>query len=182
MSRAAASRSRLLGKNGVSAGINSSRAPRSFRLSRRLAASPASTAARPCDLAWWTWYSPAATRRLAAKVSRSSRPRHAGRRPGISRTAARSTDLLRVTAISVRGVLRFDLVQPGIHALQAEPHAHQIDNRLAPRRDALIQLFGALIVIGGALDLVLFRRQTAHVARIPPGAVGAIAIAIGEPP
>src|SRR5260370_15440773 len=180
MSRATVSRSRLLGKNGVSAGINSSRAPRSFRLSRRLAARPASTSARPCDLAWCTWYSPAATRRLAAKVSRNSRPRHAGRCPGISRTAARSTDLLRVTAISVRGVLGFDLVQPGIDAFQAEPHAHQVDDRLAPRRDALIQLFGALLVVGGALDLVLLRRHTARVARIPPGAVGAIAIAIGE--
>src|SRR5260370_26275903 len=180
MSGGTVSGSRLLGKNGVSAGINSSRAPRSFRLSRRLAARPASTSARPCDLAWCTWYSPAATRRLAAKVSRNSRPRHAGRSPGISRTAARSTDLLRVTAISVRGVLGFDLVQPGIDAFQAEPHADQVDDRLAPRRDALIQLFGALIIIGGGLDVVLLRRKTADVTGIPPGAVGAIAIAIGE--
>src|SRR5260370_9882870 len=140
MSRAAASRSRLAGKKGVSAGISSSSAPRSFRLSRRLAARPASTSARPCDLAWWTWYSPAPTRRLAAKVSRNSRLRHAARGPGVYRSVARSTDLLRVTAISVRGVLGFDLVQPGIHALQAAPDAHQIDDRLAPRRDALRQL------------------------------------------
>src|SRR5260370_31789411 len=180
MSGGTVSGSRLLGKNGVSAGINSSRAPRSFRLSRRLAARPASTSARPCDLAWCTWYSPAATRRLAAKVSRNSRPRHAGRSPGISRTAARSTDLLRVTAISVRGVLGFDLMQPGIDAFQAEPHADHVDDRLAPPPAALIPLFGALVRIGGALDLVLLRRQTAPVARIAPGAAGAIAIAIGH--
>src|ERR1019366_9267381 len=153
MSRAAASRSPLLGKNGVSAGSNSSRAPSSFRLSRRLAERPASTS------------------RLATTVSRNSRPRQAARCPGRSRADARSTDLLRVTAISVGVAL--DLVQPEIHALQAEPHAHQVDDCLAPRRDALIQLFGALVIVGGALDLVLLRRQPAHVARIPPEAVAA---------
>src|ERR1019366_6027981 len=107
-----------------------------------------------------------ATSRLATSVSRSSRPRQAARCPGRSRADARSTDLLRMTAISVR--IALDLMQPEIHALQAEPHAHQVDDRLAPRRDAPIQLFGALIVVGGALDLVLLRRQPAHVARIPP--------------
>src|ERR1017187_7034936 len=104
MSRAAASRSPLLGKYGVSAGINSSRAPSSFRLSRRLAERPATT------------------------VSRSSRPRQAARCPGRSPEAARSTDPLRVTAISASVAL--DLVQPEVHALQAEPHAHQVDDRL----------------------------------------------------
>src|ERR1035437_8244701 len=164
MSRAAASRSPLLGKNGVSAGSNSSRAPSSFRLSRRLAERPAATC------------------RLATTVSRNSRPRQAARCPGRSRADARSTDLLRVTAISVGADLgvALDLVQPEIHALQAEPHAHQVDDCLAPRRDALIQLFGALVIVGGALDLVLLRRQPAHVARIPPEAVAAIAIAIGQ--
>src|ERR1700674_5348441 len=100
--------------------------------------------------------------------------------------AARSTDLLRVTGILVRDGLgdgrgiAFDLVQPEVHAFQAETYAHEIDDRLAPRRDALIQLFGAFIVIGGFLDLVLLRGQSAHIARIPPEAVGAVAVAIGE--
>src|ERR1039458_2400912 len=178
MSRAAASRSPLLGKNGVSAGINSSRAPSSFKLSRRLAVRPASTSPSPSDLALWTWNNPAATSRLATTVNTNSRPRHAPRCPGRSRDAARSTDPLRVTAISARVALR--LVQSEIHALQAEPHAHQVDDRLAPRRDPLIQLFGALIIVGGALDLVLFRRQPAHVPRVPPEAVRAVAIAIGQ--
>src|ERR1019366_10658136 len=88
------------------------------------------------------------------------------------------TDLLRVTAISVR--IGLDLVQAEIHALQAGLHARDAGGRLAPRRDPLIQLFGALVVVGGALGLVLLRRQPAHVARIPPEAVAAIPIAIGQ--
>src|ERR1035438_8142529 len=136
MSRAAASRSRLLGKKGVSAGSNSSRPPSSFRLSRRLAERPASTSASPSDLAWWTWYRPVATSRLATTVSRNSRPRQPARCPWRPPAAARSTDLLRVTAISVRAGI--DFVQPEIHALQAEPHAHQVDDGLTPRRDALV--------------------------------------------
>src|ERR1017187_8401377 len=179
MSRAAASRSPLLGKYGVSAGINSSRAPSSFRLSRRLAERPASTSPSPADLAWWTWNNPAATSRLATTVSANSRPRQAARCPGRSPEAARSTDPLRVTAISASVAL--DLVQPEVHALQAEPHAHQVDDRLAPRRDPLIQLFGPVIIVGGALDLVLLRRQPPHVPRIPPQAVGAGAVAIAVP-
>src|ERR1035438_8512071 len=176
MSRAAASRSRLLGKKGVSAGSNSSRPPSSFRLSRRLAASPSSTSASPSDLAWWTRYRPPATSRLATTVSRNSRPRQPARRLSRSPAVARSTDLLCVTAISVR--VGLDLLKAVIHALQAEPHAHQVDDRLAPRRDALVQLFGALVVVGGALDLGLLRRQPPHVARIPPEAVAASPIAI----
>src|ERR1019366_5231181 len=124
------------------------------------------------------WYRPAPTSRLAPTVSRNSRPRQPERRLWRSPAVARSTDLLCVTAISMR--VGLDLVQPVIHALQAEPHAQQVDDRLAPRRNALVQLFGALVVVGGALDLVLLRRQPAHVARIPPEAVAAIPIAIGQ--
>src|ERR1019366_8996730 len=111
------------GKNGVSAGSNSSRPPSSFRLSRRLAERPASTSASPSDLAWWTWYRPVAT-----NGSRTSRLPQPARRPSRSPAVARSTDLLCVTAISVR--VGLDLVQPVIHALQAEPHAQQVDDRL----------------------------------------------------
>src|ERR1035441_7486917 len=56
----------------MSAGINSSRAPSSFKLSRRLAVRPASTSPSPSDLALWTWNNPAATSRLATRPAKAN--------------------------------------------------------------------------------------------------------------
>src|SRR3954451_23906572 len=83
-----------------SAGSNSSRAPSPFRLSSLLEASPASTSASAALFAPYTSTRPVSTTTLAAASHPSSAHRHGARGPPPPRrTAGRSADLLRVTAI-----------------------------------------------------------------------------------
>src|SRR5437868_2478461 len=60
------------------------------------------------------------------------------------------------------------LLQSELHAFERRLHPRDHHARISVRRDPLIQLQRAVIVVGHFLHLVFLLRQTAHVARIVP--------------
>src|ERR1019366_1800717 len=78
------------------------------------------------------------------------------------------------------GRLGLPVRQPVLDGAQAALHAHDVDVGAAIGDDALVQFQRAAIIVGGLLDLVLLLRQTTHVARVPPWAVAAVAVAVGQ--
>src|SRR5579883_2990680 len=73
-----------------------------------------------------------------------------------------------------------DFIETEIDAVEALLHRLNRRGRIAIRRDALIEVQCALVIVAGPDDQVLLLRKIAHVARVPEGSVGAISEAISE--
>src|ERR1039458_8901197 len=73
-----------------------------------------------------------------------------------------------------------DRRQPEVDALQTALHLPHARVGVSVGRALLIQVQSPLVIVRGPLDLVFFLRQPAHVARIPPQPVAALAVSIGQ--
>ncbi len=152
MSRAAVSRSRIFGKNGRERRQQFFARAKVVQIEQALGGEPGVHVGEPLRFGLVDLVEPGADQQARRQQQKelAAAPRRAPARDA-RRTSARSIgSAVGDGHISEGCVLGFDLVQAEIHALQAESHARQVDDRLAPRRDALVQFFGALVIVGGA--------------------------------
>src|ERR1017187_5404170 len=89
-------------------------------------------------------------------------------------------DWVSVSSLRDAASVLLDLLEPGIHTLQAVLDLHDVAARVGVGNDSLIEPERPVKVLLGALNLVLFLGQPAHVPGVPKQAVAALLVTVGE--